>query len=238
MAAIGGCLLNASDSGEGGLGRAERQEHLWTEDTDPSSWSGVDPADPALLPAPTDAAPSETPEADGGTTPVGPIPTPTAAGAVPPTPRPTAPPILLDDFDGSSGWSDGHGRNDLGKTTECAGFARCAVTGGALVLRYEDNGWFGSYVDRSLTDYTYLVLRIRGERGGEESDIRLTLGGVGSRLTGLVLAGDNRTITTGYQDLRIPLAANRFDRATPGELQLDFWYDASSTVHIEEIRFE
>ncbi|GAA2717341.1 hypothetical protein ACFY2R_27835 [Micromonospora olivasterospora] len=98
-------------------------------------------------------------------------------------------------------------------------------------LRYEDNGWFGSYVDRSLTDYTHLVLRIRGERGGEESDIRLTLGGVRSGLTGLTLAGDNRTITTGCQDLRIPLAANRVNRTTPGELHLDFWHGGSSTVH-------
>ncbi|OZV75174.1 hypothetical protein CA850_29030 [Micromonospora echinospora] len=71
---------DSGDSGEGNLGRAERQEHLWTGDTDLSSWSSVDPADPASLPSSAVAGSSETPpEADGGTTPVGPIPTPTAA---------------------------------------------------------------------------------------------------------------------------------------------------------------
>ncbi|MEO3781374.1 hypothetical protein ABGB16_32225 [Micromonospora sp. B11E3] len=220
LAVLGACLASAGDSGKGDRGRAERQEHLWTGDADLPSGSTVDSAGPALLPAPTAAGPSETPrKADGGTTPAGPIPTPTAAGAAPPAPQPTAQPILLGNFDGDPGWTDGHGRNDPGKTIECEGLARCAVTGGALLLRYEANGWFGSYVDRNLTDYTRLVLRIRGERGGEESDIRLTPGGVQSRLTGLTLAGDNRTITTGYQDLRIPLAANRIDRTTPGELQ-------------------
>ncbi|GAA2703927.1 hypothetical protein GCM10010429_10350 [Micromonospora olivasterospora] len=52
------------------------------------------------------------------------------------------------------------------------------------------------------------------------------------------MRGDYRTITTGYQDLRIPLAANRVNRTTPGELHLDFWHGGSSTVQIEEIRFE
>ncbi|MEO3776091.1 hypothetical protein ABGB16_04380 [Micromonospora sp. B11E3] len=215
LVAIGACLAIADDRGKGHFELAERQEYLRTGDTDVSSASTADPADPALLPAAADVPSGTPPTADGG-----------------------AQPLLIDDFDGQPGWTGGRGRNDLGRTTECEGFARCAVTGGALVLKYEDNGWFGSYVDHSLTDYTYLVLRIRGERGGEESDIRLTLGGVQSRLASLVLDGDHRTITTSYQDLRIPLAANRIGRTTPGELQLDFWHDGSSAVHIEEIRFE
>ncbi|MFI6225953.1 hypothetical protein ACIBCR_01390 [Micromonospora echinospora] len=75
LAALGACFLTADDGGKGDPGRAERQEHLWTGDTDLSSWSSVDPAGPASRPDPT------------------------AAGAAPPASLPTAQPMLLDDFD-------------------------------------------------------------------------------------------------------------------------------------------
>ncbi|SCE75967.1 hypothetical protein GA0070618_0703 [Micromonospora echinospora] len=101
-------------------------------------------------------------------------------------------------------------RNGLGRTTECGGFARCVVTGGGA---------------RAQVRGRRLVREPRRPRP-DRLHVPLTL------------AGDSRTITTGYQDLRIPLAANRIDRTTPAELQPDFWHGASSTVHIEEIRFE
>ncbi|GAA2703925.1 hypothetical protein GCM10010429_10340 [Micromonospora olivasterospora] len=65
LAVLGVCMASAGDRGKGDLGRVERQEYLWTGDSDLSSESTVDPADPASLPAPTAA---------------GPVPTPTAAG--------------------------------------------------------------------------------------------------------------------------------------------------------------
>lgn len=45
-------------------------------------------------------------------------------------------------------------------------------------------------------------------------------------------------ITTTYQDIRIPMAANGINRNSPSQLALGFWYGGSSTVTIDHISFE
>ncbi|WP_213453279.1 hypothetical protein [Rhizomonospora bruguierae] len=232
---------------------SNRQEHLWTGDTSfPDDWATdpTDPTDPTnptspgFSPGHTTTVSSEAPPAGTTTAPAHADPAPSAIGGPTATPPPAEPKagvkrLLVDNFDGTPGWTGGRGHNDLDKVTECEVFVSCKVTGGALVLKYNDDGWFGSEVNRSVAEYTYLVLRIRGEHGGEEDDIGLTLGGVVSRLSKLALTGGGRPhITSSYQDLRIPLAANGINRAAPGEFQLDFWHGGTSTVYIDEIRFE
>lgn len=160
------------------------------------------------------------------------------------------PPMIVDNFDGSPSWrrlggwgSWGSGAwggyNDLGDTTGYDDFVSAAIANGALTLTYDDDGWFGSYIGIDLSSYTYLVLRVRGSAGGEQSHVRVSLGGVRRMLSDLTLADGTRpVITTAYRDIRIPLAANGFPRAQPGELELDFWHGGAGTISIDEIRFE
>ncbi|MFD0662761.1 fibronectin type III domain-containing protein [Thermocatellispora tengchongensis] len=72
--------------------------------------------------------------------------------------------LLLDDFDGSPAYPAA-ARNDLGKWTggNCFldGGGSGTVTGGALHLRYDNCGWFGSDVGTDLTTKTHLVIRIK-----------------------------------------------------------------------------
>lgn len=86
--------------------------------------------------------------------------------------------LLLDDFDGSPS-----GANDLGKWTGANSFSNGGgvVSGGALALQYDNNGWFGSDVNTSVAAYTYLVVRVKGASGGEQSHFHLSLGGVTKR---------------------------------------------------------
>jgi hypothetical protein len=44
-------------------------------------------------------------------------------------------------------------------------------------------------------------------------------------------------VTTGYQDIKIPLAANGVNRAAPGQLAMGFWYGGTSTVTIDGFSF-
>ncbi|MBB6734676.1 DUF4832 domain-containing protein [Cohnella zeiphila] len=141
--------------------------------------------------------------------------------------------LLLDNFDNSPAWP---GSNDLGKWTGANGFANNAgvLENGALKLQYNNAGWFGSDVTQSITGYSKLIVRIKGAAGGEESQFHLILGGAEKTLG--AFSGD--TVTTSYKDISIDLAANGVNRASPGQLQMSFWYGSAGTVWIDEIRFE
>ncbi|WP_052487778.1 DUF4832 domain-containing protein [Gordoniibacillus kamchatkensis] len=141
--------------------------------------------------------------------------------------------LLLDNFDNSPAWP---GTNDLGKWTGANGFVNDAgvIENGALKLQYNNAGWFGSDVTQSIAGYTKLIVRIKGAAGGEESQFHLILGGVEKTLG--ALSGD--TVTTSYKDIAIDLAANGINQASPGQLQMSFWYGSAGTVWIDEIRFE
>jgi len=232
---------------------ADRLGHLWTDATTGAPFPTSDPTESLTPQASTAPAATGSPAASSpaaGTTAPQPGATTTTTQ---PTPTGTTPPLIVDDFEGysdsdwgwdwgwgsgsGSGWGHNRGRNDLGWTTECEAFVSCRVSGGALALTYDDDGWFGTYVNRNATEYTYLVLRIRGQHGGEEDDIRLTLGGAQRMLSDFTGADGGRLrITTSYRDLRIPLAANGISRTNLGELELDFWHGGASTVYIDEIR--
>ena len=89
--------------------------------------------------------------------------------------------LVLDDFDGTPAYPSA-AKNDLGKWTggNCFldGGGSGVVTGGALSLRYNNCGWFGSDVGVDLSTRTYLVVRVKGAAGGEQDQFSLGLGGV------------------------------------------------------------
>ena len=153
--------------------------------------------------------------------------------AIPPTPGPGN--LVLDNFDGVPAWSTST-TNDLGKWAGANSFANGAgvASGGALALKYSNNGWFGSDVNQDISGKTYLVFVIKGAAGGEQSHFKVKLGGV--EKTFAAFSGD--TITTAYKTIRINMSTNGVNRASPGQLQMSFWLGKSGTTYIDEIRFE
>ncbi len=142
--------------------------------------------------------------------------------------------LTLDDFDTLSGV------NDLGKWTGGNSFVNGggAVSAGALTLRYNNNGWFGSDVNTDVSAYKYLVLRVKGGSGGEQSHFHLSLGGATKRFGDYVLdGGGHPAITTAYQDIKIPMVANGISRNSPGQLSMGFWYGGNSSISIDSVTF-
>ncbi|MFD0575744.1 DUF4832 domain-containing protein [Dactylosporangium darangshiense] len=157
------------------------------------------------------------------------------------TPPPPAG-LVLDDFDGMPAYPSA-AKNDLGRWTggNCFGNGggNGVVAGGALALQYNNCGWFGSDVATDLSAYTYLVVRIKGAAGGEQAHFSLSLGGSTKVFGDFTLdGGGHPAITAAYQDVRIPMAANGINRASPSQLALGFWYGGSSTVTIDSIVFQ
>ncbi|BCJ76792.1 hypothetical protein CS0771_63360 [Catellatospora sp. IY07-71] len=155
-------------------------------------------------------------------------------------PAPTG--LVLDNFDGTPAYPSSN-QNDLGKWTGANCFldggGSGVVTGGALSLRYNNCGWFGSDVGVDLTTRTYLVVRIKGAAGGEQAHFNLGLGGATKVFGDFTLDGGARpVITTSYQDIRIPMVANGINRNSPSQLAMGFWYGGSSTVTIDSISFQ
>ncbi|MFI5916015.1 DUF4832 domain-containing protein [Dactylosporangium sp. NPDC051541] len=156
------------------------------------------------------------------------------------TPPPTG--LVLDDFDGSPAYPAA-AKNDLGRWTggNCFqnGGGNGVVAGGALALQYNNCGWFGSDVGTDVSAYTYLVVRIKGAAGGEQSHFSVSIGGTTKVLGDFVLdGGGHPAITTAYQDIRLPMVANGINRASPSQLALGFWYGGSSTVTVDSISFQ
>lgn len=141
--------------------------------------------------------------------------------------------LLLDNFDNAPTWPSS---NDLGKWTGANSFLNNAgvIDTGALKLEYNNNGWIGSDVTQSITNYTKMIIRIKGNVGGEQSHFHIILGGVEKTLADF----SGNTITTSYKDIAIDLVANGVNRTTPGQLNMTFWHGSSGTVWIDEIRFE
>ncbi|WP_084558108.1 fibronectin type III domain-containing protein [Hamadaea tsunoensis] len=155
------------------------------------------------------------------------------------TPPPTG--LVVDDFDGVPTYPS-TALNDLGRWTggNCFlnGGGSGVESGGALALQYNNCGWFGSDVATDVSGYTYLVVRIKGAAGGEQTHFTLGLGGVTLPFNQFTLSGGGHpVITTAYQDVKIPMVANGMSRTSPGQLALAFWYGGASTVSIDSISF-
>ncbi|HTJ36939.1 MAG TPA: DUF4832 domain-containing protein [Dactylosporangium sp.] len=151
------------------------------------------------------------------------------------------PGLVLDDFDGNPAYPSA-AQNDLHKWTggNCFGNGggNGVVSGGALALQYNNCGWFGSDVNQDVSAYTYLVVRVKGASGGEQTQFNLSLGGTTKVFGDYVLdGGGHPAITTAYQDIRIPMAANGISRTSPAQLAMGFWYGGNSTITIDSFSF-
>ena len=178
---------------------------------------------------------------DGGTATDSPTDSPTDEPDTPtptdepdtPTDTPAADALVVDDYDGDPGWAS-H-RNDLGQWCGAGSFENGGgeETGGALVLEYDNGGWYQEQINRSVSDYDTLVLQVRGASGGEESEIRFDMGGVRTMLADVT----DDSIGTSMGEVRVDMEAAGIDRSSPS-LRLNFWQGGSSTLAIGGVRLE
>ncbi|WP_135364598.1 endo-1,4-beta-xylanase [Halosimplex halophilum] len=143
--------------------------------------------------------------------------------------------LVVDNYDGDPGWSS-H-RNDLGEWCGAGSFENGSgeVEDGALVLEYDNGGWFQEQINRSIEAYSTLVFEVGGADGGEESEILFDMGGVRTMLSNVT----DDAIGTSTGEVRVDLASAGIDRSV-GDLsvRLNFWQGGSSTLRIAEIRLE
>ncbi|WP_207591304.1 cellulase family glycosylhydrolase [Halomontanus rarus] len=145
-----------------------------------------------------------------------------------PGPSPDA--LVVDSFGSTGQW------NELGRWRGGGSFqnGEGEIASGELVLEYDNAGWYASQVDEDVSEYDELVFSIRGDSGGEESDFTVSLGGANALASSVA----DSSVSTSTGDLRIDLDALGANQSSPGQLNLNFWQGGSSTVYIEEIRFE
>lgn len=144
--------------------------------------------------------------------------------------------LVVHDFDGDPPWPD---ENDLGEWCGAGSFENGGGDGDvvdeALRLEYDGGGWLQTYVERDVSEYDTLRIRIRGDDGGEEDQFSLELGDAGAVLSELT----DEEITTSYGTVVVDLADN--DLPTDlGDVYLDFWGGeyAAGAVEIDQLWFE
>ncbi|QLH77149.1 cellulase family glycosylhydrolase [Halosimplex rubrum] len=198
---------------------------------------------PTDTPTPTDEpnTPTDEPETptDEPDTPTDEPDTPTDEPDTPtdepdtPTDTPAADAMVVDNYDGSPGWSS-H-RNDLGEWCGAGSFENGGgeEMDGALVLEYDNGGWFQEQINEDVSDYSTLVFEISGADGGEESEVLFDMGGVRTLLANVT----DDTIGTSMGTVRVDLAAAGVDRSSPS-VRFNFWQGGASTLELSEIRLE
>lgn len=141
-------------------------------------------------------------------------------------------PLVVNDFDGDQGWPSS---NDLGGSIS-HDVDDATVIDETLRLEYSGSGSYQTDVDTDVSDYKALKLRVRGDAGGEESDLALSLGGVSEPLANLT----RDTIGTSFDWVTVYTDVAGVDETSPGTLELDFAGGESNTgaIEISEIRFE
>ena len=140
--------------------------------------------------------------------------------------------LVLNDFEDASAWP---GQNALGNWADAGSFENDGgeVSDGALVLEYDNGGWFASNVGQSVEDRPYLLLTVRGGDGGEEDEIELRVGGA----SGLLSELSDDAVGTDWSVVAVDLEAAGADLANPDSVRLDFWQGGSGTLEIDEIAF-
>ncbi|SFR99161.1 Aryl-phospho-beta-D-glucosidase BglC, GH1 family [Halomicrobium zhouii] len=143
--------------------------------------------------------------------------------------------LVINDYDGDPAWSSN--QNDLGQWCGAGSFENGGgeVQDGALVLEYDNGGWFQEQINQSVEEYSSLVFAVSGANGGEESEVQFNMGGVTSLLSDVT--GDSIGTSTG--DVAVDLESAGVDTASPGlSVRLNFWQGGASTLEIDEIRLE
>ncbi|WP_235853569.1 fibronectin type III domain-containing protein [Halosimplex salinum] len=143
--------------------------------------------------------------------------------------------MVVNDYDGDPAWSS-H-RNDLGQWCGAGSFENGGgeVDGGALVLEYDNGGWFQEQINQSVEAYSDLVFRVSGANGGEEDEVLFDMGGVRTVLSNVT----DDSVGTSVSDVRVDMESAGIDRSA-GDLsvRLNFWQGGSSTLRIDEIQLE
>jgi|GEM_PF-996488 len=193
-----------------------------------SADNGGNTATPTPTQPPTDT-PTDTPTATPTDEPNTPTDDPGSGGSG----ETPADALVVNDYDGDPSWSAS--RNDLGEWCGAGSFENGSgeETDGALVLEYDDGGWFQSQINRDVSDYDDLVLEVSGASGGEESEILLDMGGVRAMLADVT----DDAVATSTSEVRVDMASVGVDRSSPS-VRLNFWQGGSSTLTIEEVRLE
>ncbi|QPV64252.1 endo-1,4-beta-xylanase [Halosimplex litoreum] len=143
--------------------------------------------------------------------------------------------LVVDDYDGDPGWAS-H-RNDLGQWCGAGSFENGggAVEDGALVLEYDNGGWFQEQINQSIEEYSTLVFEVSGTNGGEESEVLFDMGGVRTMLADVT----DDVVGTSTSAVRVDMESAGIDRSVGGlSVRLNFWQGGSSVLTIEEIRLE
>jgi hypothetical protein len=140
--------------------------------------------------------------------------------------------LVVNDYDGSPAWPS---QNDLGQWCGAGSFENGGgtVQDGAVVLEYDNGGWFVEQIQQDVSEYSQLVFRLKGANGGEGDEFTISVGGV----TTIFDSVTDNTITTSYSTVAIDMAAAGIDTASVGELRLNFWQGGTGTLSIDEIRF-
>ena len=192
-----------------------------------------DTATPTATPTPTPtptATPTDTPTPSGPTS----TPTPTDAPSTP-TDTPASDALVVNDYDGDPAWSAN--RNDLDQWCGAGSFENGSgeVEDGALVLEYDDGGWYQEQINRDVTNYSTLVLSVAGANGGEDSAIRFSMGGASGTLADVT----DGSIGTDYSDVAVDMESAGVDRTSSSlSLRLNFWQGGSSTLRVGGVRLE
>jgi len=141
--------------------------------------------------------------------------------------------LVVNDYDGDPSWSSS--QNDLGQWCGAGSFENGSgeVESGALVLEYDNGGWFQSQINQDVSDYDTLVFEVSGADGGEESEVLFDMGGVRTMLADVT----DDSIGTSTSAVRVDMEAAGVDRSSPS-LRLNFWQGGASTLEIEAIRLE
>ena len=143
--------------------------------------------------------------------------------------------LIVNDYDGDPAWSSN--RNDLGQWCGAGSFENDGgdVQDGALVLEYDNGGWFVEQLGQDVSEYSEAVLRVRGANGGEEDEFIFDMGGARDILSNLT----DDSISTSFSNVTIDLESAGIDPSAGGlSVRLNFWQGGSSTLEIEEIRLQ
>jgi len=144
--------------------------------------------------------------------------------------------LVVNDYDGDPAWSSN--RNDLGNWCGAGSFANGGgdVEDGALVLEYDNAGWFVEQLNQDVSAHSELVFVVSGASGGKGDHFVVSAGGVRSRFSDVA----DGSIDTDPKPIAIDMESAGIDATSPGELRLNFWQGGSGSgaLRIEEIRLE
>jgi len=151
------------------------------------------------------------------------------------TETPSGDALVVNDYDGDPAWSSN--RNDLGQWCGAGSFENGSgdVQDGALVLEYDNAGWFQEQINQDLSGYSELVFVLSGADGGEEDDFLLDVGGA----RGLLSSFSDDAIGRSASTVTVDMESAGIDPSAGGlSVRLNFWQGGSGTLEIDEIRFE